>query len=143
VAEQELNGTQVSTGLQQMGSEAVAQGMGVDTLVDSRPFGGLLHGVEDAPGIDGDVGVRMGTFGGKQIRLRLGVGPAPVVAKFLQQSRAEHDIAIFPALKQEGRAPTQWESAFWQVLNTESIRLSCLAGFCAPDGTDLQKEGPQ
>ena len=57
-----------------MSCEAVAQGVRVDGFVDSRAFGRLLHGVEYAPGIDGDVRVLMGTFAGKQIGFRLGVG---------------------------------------------------------------------
>jgi len=65
---------QVCAGLEQMGREAVAQGMRVDAFIDSRPFGRLVHCVEYAPGIDGHVSVRMGTFAGKQIGFRLGVG---------------------------------------------------------------------
>ena len=74
MAEQELNGMQVCTGFEQMGSEAVPQSVWVDVFVDSSPFGRLLHGIKYAPGIDGDVSVRMGTFAGKQIGFRLGVG---------------------------------------------------------------------
>ena len=81
-----------------MGREAVSQGVRVDAFVDSRPLGGLLHGVEYTPGIDGDVRVLMGTFAGKQIGFRLGVGGTLVLAKFLEQSRTEHDVAILLAL---------------------------------------------
>ena len=74
MAEQELNGVQVCTGFEQMGSEAVPESVRVDAFVDFRPFGGLLHSVKHAPGIDGDVGVRMGAFAGKQISFWLGIG---------------------------------------------------------------------
>lgn len=74
MAEQELNGVQVCAGFEQMGSEAMPKSVRVDAFVDSSPFGRLLHGIKYAPGIDGDVGVRMGTFAGKQIGFRLGVG---------------------------------------------------------------------
>lgn len=74
MAEQELNGMQVCTGFEQMGCEAVPESVRVDVFVDSSPFGRLLHGIKYAPGIDGDVGIRMGTFAGKQISFRLGVG---------------------------------------------------------------------
>jgi hypothetical protein len=57
-----------------MGCEAVAQGVRVDRFVDSRAFGRLLHGVEYAPGIDGDVSIVMGTFAGKQTGFWFGVG---------------------------------------------------------------------
>src|SRR5262245_16271505 len=97
MAQQELNSTDVRTGFEQVGSEAVPQGMWVNAFIQARPFGRLLHCVIYASGIDGNVTVLVGTFAGKQDRLWLGVGGTPVGAKFLEQSRAEHDVAIFLA----------------------------------------------
>jgi hypothetical protein len=70
----------LSLALGTMGSETVAKSVRMNALVDSGPLGRLLHGVEYAPGINGDVWIPMGTFAGEQIRFRLRVGRAPVVA---------------------------------------------------------------
>jgi hypothetical protein len=43
----------------------------------------------------------------------------------------------------EGRPLTPEESVTAEKFIAEYERLSCLAGLCAPDGTDLKKEGPR
>src|SRR5277367_2762614 len=52
MAQQELNGTQVGAGFEQVRSEAVPQGMRVDTFIQSRACGCLLHRVPYALGCD-------------------------------------------------------------------------------------------
>src|SRR5580692_4040997 len=83
VAQQKLNGTQVSAGFEQVRSEAMPKGMRVDAFIQSRARRRLLHGVPYALGCHGDITLGMSAFAGKQISLWFGVCRAPVVAKFL------------------------------------------------------------
>jgi len=53
MSQQDLNGSQVGTGFEQMRGKAVAQSVGMDTLVlKTGTFGGLLAGVPENLGGD-------------------------------------------------------------------------------------------
>ena len=41
MAHQDLNGAEISTGLEQMSSEAMSKRVGMDTNLDSRSLGGV------------------------------------------------------------------------------------------------------
>jgi hypothetical protein len=86
MTEQKLNGAQIRSGFQQVGSEAVPQGVGMDAFVESRPLSRLPDCVEYAPGIDGDFHIAMRAFAGEQKRRRFGIGSPPVLSKFSEQS---------------------------------------------------------
>lgn len=64
-----------------------------------------------------------------------------VAAQHLARCRWAPFLQSAIEAQREGRALTQEESAVIETWNAEWTRLSCLAGLCAPDGTDLQKEG--
>jgi len=52
MSQEQLNGAQVSTVFEQVGSETVAQGVGMDPILQSSASGGLTAGVID--GLGGD-----------------------------------------------------------------------------------------
>src|SRR3546814_86672 len=83
---------------EQVGGEAVPQGMGTDPLPDASGFGGLLHGAMQLPGGD-RISV---TATREQPAMREHHAPAlaltPPHPQQLQQMRREHGVAIPPAL---------------------------------------------
>ena len=93
MAQQDLDGPQVGAGLEQVGREAVAQGVDGDVLVQA---GGLAGTVADlavrSPVVMGRSGVGAGE---EEVT---GPDGLPVGAEDLQQPRREHDVAILLAL---------------------------------------------
>jgi len=98
VAQQQLNGTQICTGFEQVGSEAVSEGVRVDAFVEPCPRGCLVHGIPNALGCHGDIAVGLTALAREQVSCRFALCHAPVVAQFLEQPRAQHDIAVLLAL---------------------------------------------
>jgi hypothetical protein len=94
VPEQQLNGPQIRTGVEQMRCETVAQSVRVHSFPDSGAGGSVFDGEEDALAAQGHVAGVGGSATGEQVSLRPGVRRTPVSAKFLEQPRAEHDVAI-------------------------------------------------
>src|SRR5580698_6290628 len=96
MTEQDLNGTQVCSRLQQVGRPTVAQGVRRYMLLDMRIAGGFFTCVPDGLVRDGSVRTTIAWVAWEKVVARL--LPAPVLAQRLQQSRAEWDIATAPAL---------------------------------------------
>src|SRR5271169_4995803 len=98
MAEQDLNGAQVGAGFKKMCGEAMTQCVRMDApLLKARTFSSDLAGGPEDLGGDG-ITCRVPAVAGKQPLLRLAPETPPVDAKFLQQLRAEHDIAVLAAL---------------------------------------------
>src|SRR6202167_2143921 len=98
MAEQDLNGAQVGAGFKKMCGEAMTQSVRVDApILKARTFSSDLAGSPEDLGGDG-ITCRVPAVAGKQPLLRLAPETSPVDAKFLQQLRAEHDIAVLAAL---------------------------------------------
>lgn len=53
MSQEQLNSAQVSTVFEQVGSETVAQGVGMDSILQASASGGLAAGVIDGLGGDG------------------------------------------------------------------------------------------
>src|ERR1700679_3339923 len=98
MAAQGLNGAQVGAGFKKMCGEAMTQSVRMDApMLKARTFSSDLAGSPEDLGGDGiTCGVPAVT--GKQPLLRLAPETSPVHAKFLEQLRAEHDIAVLAAL---------------------------------------------
>ena len=92
MAEQQLNGAQVSAGFEQVDGKGMAQRVRGDRLGDASPaprlFTGVLHG-EGRDRLIGDVA-------GEQEILR--VDGVPISPENVQQPRREHHVAILPPL---------------------------------------------
>ena len=98
MAQQYLDGAQVGAGFEQMCGKAVAQRVRMDVLVlKTGAFGGLLTGMPDDLGGD-RMTRRVPSVAGKQPVGGLAPQSAPVDAQFLEQLRAEHDIAVLASL---------------------------------------------
>src|SRR5260370_39849385 len=98
MSQQHLNGSQVGTGFEQMRGKAVAQSVGMDTLVlKTGTFGGLLTGVPENLGGD-RMTRRMPSVAGEQPIGGLAFQPAPVDAQCLEQLGTEHDITVLASL---------------------------------------------
>src|SRR5271165_3867279 len=106
MSQEQLNGAQVSTVFEQVGSETVAQGVGMDSILQASASGGLAAGVID--GLGGDRMIRpMVTAPGEQPLRRFALQPAPIVAQSFQQDGTEHDISVltaFPAADVDNHA---------------------------------------
>src|SRR5271165_1632562 len=75
---QQLNGSQISAILKQVRRETVAQGVGMDSILQASASGGLAAGVID--GLGGDRMIRpMVTAPGEQPLRRFALQPAPIV----------------------------------------------------------------
>ena len=70
----------------------------MDASVKSCSRGCLVHGIPDALGCHGDIVVGLIALAREQVRFRFRIGYAPIVAQFLEQSRAQHDVAVLLAL---------------------------------------------
>src|SRR4051794_2982962 len=88
MTEQDLDGPQVGAGLEQMGGEAVPQGMDDDPFLQPGDLSGLVARLAYAAGGDRPVG------GGPGEEDVAGPSGLPVGAEDLQQPRGEHDVAI-------------------------------------------------
>jgi len=98
MAEQDLNGAKVGAGFKKMCGEAMPQSVRMDApMLKARTFSSDLAGSPEDLGGDG-ITCRVPAVAGKQPLLRLAPETSPVDAKFLQQLRAEHDIAVLAAL---------------------------------------------
>src|SRR5271168_2919853 len=98
MAEQDLNGAQVGAGFKKMCGEAMTQSVRMDApMLKAGTFSSDLAGSPEDLGGDG-ITCRVPAVAGKQPLLRLAPETSPVDAKFLQQLRAEHDIAVLAAL---------------------------------------------
>ena len=58
MAQEQLNSAQVSTVFEQVGSETVAQGVGMDSILRAGAWGGLAAGVIDGLGVDVAAAIR-------------------------------------------------------------------------------------
>src|SRR5271157_4728824 len=106
MSQEQLNGAQVSTVFEQVGSETVAQGVGMDSILQASASGGLAAGVIDGLGSDGMIR-RMVAAPGEQPLRRFALQPVPVVAQSFQQDGTEHDISVltaFPAANVDDHA---------------------------------------
>src|SRR3989442_7112558 len=92
VAKQGLNGARVGAAFQQVGGEAVAQGVGSDALGNATVLGGQSAG----PGQSAATEVATGTPGGEQVVF--GAGGAVIRSQHGQQARREHRVTILAAL---------------------------------------------
>src|SRR3984885_9514346 len=98
MAEQDLNGAQVGAGFKKMRGEAMTQSVRMDApMLKTRTFSSDLAGSPQDLGGDG-ITCRVPAVAGKQPLLRLAPETSPIDAKFLEQLRAEHDIAVLAAL---------------------------------------------
>src|SRR5215472_9081986 len=79
-----------------MGGEAMAQGVGMDGIVEARALSGCLAGVARCFGVDRVIS-SMPTVAGKEPVAGFSPQPAPVLAQFVEQLGAEHDIPVFAA----------------------------------------------
>src|SRR5688572_893036 len=90
--EQDLDGSQVRAGFEQMSGEAVPQNMRMNLIAEARTCGGLPAGVPHYFATDGSLaGVPAVT--GKQPCFWPSPQTTPVLAQRVQQFRAQHDIA--------------------------------------------------
>src|SRR5215813_9075560 len=80
-----------------MSGKAVTKRVRMDRIVETRALSGSLAGVARRSCVDRVVG-GMPTVAGKEPAAGFSWQPAPVLAQFFQQLRAEHDIAVFAAL---------------------------------------------
>jgi hypothetical protein len=97
VAKENLNGAQVGAGFQQVGGEAVTQGVRMKRLANAGAFGGFATGVPADPGADRMI-CDMPLAAGKQPCSRFAGQSAIVLAQFVEQMGAEHHVAILAAL---------------------------------------------
>src|ERR1700751_2185057 len=98
MSQQHLDGAQVGTGLQQMRGEAMTQGMRMDVpVLKACAFGGLLAGSPEHLGGDRTTR-RMPSVAGEQPVCRLASESAPIDAPPIQQSRAQHHVAVLASL---------------------------------------------
>src|SRR5271168_934830 len=98
MAEQDLNGAQVGAGFKKMCGETMTQSVRMDApVLKALTFSSDLAGSPEDLGGD-RITCRVPAVAGEQPLLRLAPETSPVDAKFLQQLRAEHDIAVLAAL---------------------------------------------
>src|SRR5215467_10601729 len=95
--EQELNGSQVRAGFQQMSGEAVPQGVRVNFGAEAGPRGRFAAGVPHHFRADRTL-CRVPAVAGEQPRFWLPPETAPVSPEFIQELGAQHDLAIFASL---------------------------------------------
>ena len=88
MAQQDLNGSQVGAGLEQVGSETEAQGMHAEAFAQARSGQRLLADLLDRPRTDRLVGLASGE------EVRLGSLDLPILAEDLQEPRGEHQVSI-------------------------------------------------
>ena len=92
VPEQDLDRAEVGTGLEQVGGEAVSQGMHMDVLAQSRSLQGTPADHLDGARADRPVGLA------PREEVRLGPVLRPVRAGDGQESRREHHVAVLVSL---------------------------------------------
>ena len=98
MSKQHLDSAQVSPGFQQMRGEAMTQSVRMDVpVLKARAFGRLLTGSPEHLGGD-RMTRRMPSVAGKQPVRGLGSESAPVHAKRILQSWAQHHIAVLASL---------------------------------------------
>ena len=78
MSQEYLNGAQVSTVFEQVGSETVAQGVGMDSILQASASGGLAAGVMDGLGGGRMIRPRV-TAPGEQPLRRFALQPAPII----------------------------------------------------------------
>lgn len=88
MAQQDLNGSQVGAGLEQVGGETVAQGMHIDGFAQACRRRRQLTDLLDRPRTDRLVGLASGE------EIRPGSLDLPVLAEERQEPRGEHDVSI-------------------------------------------------
>lgn len=96
VSEEQLDGAQVSSRLQQMSREGMPQRMRSDILLDTSPAGSSFNGMVDRFG--GKVRAFRSSVGLARKEILAGFLPAPVFSQGLQQHRAERDVSVSAAL---------------------------------------------
>src|SRR5262245_23896097 len=96
MAEQQLDGAQVSSSLEQMSREAMAQGVRMERLVDAATLRGAAASLQDDLFSDRSVGSVMGTARKKPIG-RFRPKPAIVLSELLEQARTEHHVSVLAA----------------------------------------------
>ena len=91
MAEQQLDGTQVGAGFQQMNRERVAQRMRGNRFVDAAQQPYLTAGP-----VDGERRDRLAGFAAGKQPLS-GTGTLPVVPEYIEELGRQHDIAVCAA----------------------------------------------
>src|SRR6478736_4038751 len=94
VAQEKLNRAQVGAGFQQVGGEAVTQGVRMKGFAHVSTFGGLTTRVPDHLVANRIIG-RVVPSSRKQPYGRLAAEAAIMLFKLLQQMGAEDDVSIF------------------------------------------------
>src|SRR5215468_3988804 len=80
-----------------MSGKAVTKRVGMDGVVEARAFSGSLAGVARRFLVDWIIR-SMPTVAGKEPVAGFSWQPAPVLAQFFEQLRAEQDVAVFATL---------------------------------------------
>jgi hypothetical protein len=91
MTEQQLDGAQIGTGLQQMNGEGMPQGMWPDWFADTAPLAHFPASTIDAKRAD-----RLAWPTTRKQPLA-GMGALPIVSQHLEEFGRQHDIAVFPA----------------------------------------------
>ena len=94
--QQNLDGVQVGTGLQQVRGEAVTEHVGINLLLKAGAAGGVLTGVAGRFGVDGLIAGVPGVTGEEPNRFLAQL--SPVRAEFPEQNGTEHHVAVFAPL---------------------------------------------
>ena len=97
MAQQDLNGAQVRTGLEEMRRKTVPQRVRMNIFLEAGALGGLLASLPNGFGIDGVIGA-MVVMARKEPDSWFSAQALPVLTKFLQQFRTEHHVAVFASL---------------------------------------------
>src|SRR3569833_2086084 len=96
MTEQDLDGAQICSCLEQVRGPALAQSVRRYVLLDPRIARSFFTGVPDCPVRHGSVRAAVAFTAGEEVDARL--LPAPILAQRLEQSRAEWDVATAAAL---------------------------------------------
>src|SRR5215471_2517876 len=96
VPQQNLDGAHVRTRFQKMGSEAVAQSVGMNLFLDASSFCSVLTGMPGHLGVDRPI-AGVPTIARKQPNAGLAPQAAPILPQGLEQFRAEHHVPVLAA----------------------------------------------
>src|SRR5437588_6758922 len=97
MAHQDLNGAEISTGVEQMGSEAMSKHVGMDTNLDSRSLGGVLARMPNGFRIDRPIRAVMAVARKKPDPGSLPY-TVPMLTKLPEQHWTEHHVAVLAPL---------------------------------------------
>ena len=97
MTEQQLDGAKIGAGFEQMGGKAVPQSVRMNVISEACSCRGCSASLPDHFGSDRSF-AGVPAIAGKQPQFRWMAKSAQVTLQFLQQFRAEHDIAVLTAL---------------------------------------------